>query len=107
MRRFLVFLEPVEVLDFSPKVRLANSLLLLFVGLSGRILEAINSEDDSITVFDDSLAGHKDTESRIKGVVDAKLMTIKLESASNTIVYENCRFSDCTTYLAIFQVFQK
>lgn len=76
MRRFLVFLEPVEILDLAPEVRLIVLVLLLLVSLSVGVVEGVRAEDHAIAVLNDGLAGDKDVESAVKGIMDAQLMTV-------------------------------
>lgn len=76
VRRFLVFLEPVEILNIAPEVRLIVLVLFLLVSLSVGVIEGVRAEDHAIAVLDDGLAGDEDVESAVEGIVDAQLMAV-------------------------------
>lgn len=97
MGRFLVLFQPVEVLDLTPEIRLVVFVLFLLVSLSVRIDEGVGTEDYAIAIFYDSLACDEDVESAIRGVVDAQLMAVELESAVLAMVHKHRRFGDCAS----------
>lgn len=107
MRRFLVFLEPVEVLDLAPEVGLVVLILLLLVSLPVGIVEGVRTEDHAIAIFDDGLACDEDVEFAVEGVVDPQLVAVELESAVLAMVHKNCRFGHCASNDAACQVLQE
>ena len=107
VRRLLVFLEPVEVLDVAPKVGLVVLVLLLLVAQPVGIVEGVGAEDHAVAILDDGLAGDEDVKPAVEGVVDAQLVAVELEPAIRAVVHENRRLGDCASDDAASQVLQE
>ena len=90
MGGFLVLLQPVEILDVPPLVRLGIFLLLLLVPLPLRIVEFVRTEHHFVAIFYYSLAGHKYVESTLGCVMNSELMTVQLEFTILTVIDEYC-----------------
>ena len=107
VRRLLVFLKPVEVLDVLPEVGLVVLVLLLLVAQPVGIVEGVGAEDHAVAILDDGLAGDEDVEPAVEGVVDAQLVAVELEPAIRAVVHENRRLGDCASDDAASQVLQE
>lgn len=51
-------------------------VLFLLMSLSVGVVEGVRAEDHAIAVLNDGLAGDKDVESAVEGIVYAQLMTV-------------------------------
>lgn len=107
VRRLLVLLQPVEILNISPEVGLSQPVLLGFVLLSAGVLPVVGPEHHASAVLDDGLAGHEDPESGLVGFVDTQLMTVEFEAAIDAILDEDSRSRNCCFYLASPQALQE
>jgi hypothetical protein len=107
MRRFLVLLQPVEVLNLPPLVGLVLPLLLLLVTAAVGVFEAVGRELHAVAVLDDGLAGDEDVEPAVESVVDSQLVAVQLESTAGAAVHEDCRLSHCASDHAVLQVLQE
>ena len=74
MRRFLVFFEPIKILDLSPEVLLPFPLKLFFIFLPIFVHKGVGAKYNFITIFNDCLAGDKDFKSSMESIMYSQLM---------------------------------
>ncbi len=107
MRRLLIFLQPVKILNIPPKVMFILSFKCLYIFLLIRILVCVRTENHSVAILNDSFTCHKNLECSVVCVVDSQLVTVQLECAVTAVVHEHCWLAQCAIYHAIFKFFQK
>lgn len=71
MWRFLVFFEPIEILDLSPEIGSLLSFELFLIRFSVFIDECVWGENNAIAVFNDGLTCHKYIKPGIKCIMDS------------------------------------
>lgn len=93
MGRFYIVFQPIEILYFTPEVRLICSIEFSFITLFAIVVECVGGKFDTVTVFDNSLTCDKYLEGRIEAIMDPQLMAVDFKSAVCALINKDSRFS--------------
>ncbi len=103
----MIFLQPVEILNFLPMIVFPFSFKVFEILTNVRILISIRGEYNSIAILYNGFTGDKYFQNRVESIMYSQLMAIQLESTVGAIVNKNSWFGRSTIYNTVFKLFQE